>query len=84
VVENTGNIPASKSFDIILANINKMVIAETMQQMRAQLSNNGFVLISGLLETDFADVHELASTNGLSLLQQSSRSGWIALKYQLI
>lgn len=84
VVENTGNIPASKSFDIILANINKTVIVETIKQMIAQLSNNGFVLLSGLLETDFADVHELAATNGLSLLQQSSRSGWIALKYQLI
>lgn len=84
VVQNGSNIPASKSFDIILANINKQVIVETIEQMTAQASNKGLVLLSGLLEADFADVHELAAANGLSLLEQRSRSGWIALKYQLV
>jgi ribosomal protein L11 methyltransferase len=76
-----GNIPASKSFDIILANINKQVIAGTLQQMRAQLSTNGSILLSGLLQDDFDDVHKLAHQNGLQLQQQLSRAGWIALKY---
>ncbi|HYC28775.1 MAG TPA: 50S ribosomal protein L11 methyltransferase, partial [Chitinophagaceae bacterium] len=76
-----GNIPASKSFDIILANINKQVIVSTLKQMRVQLSTNGYILLSGLLENDLDDVHALAVENGLQLQQQLSRSGWIALKY---
>jgi ribosomal protein L11 methyltransferase len=84
LVQNGSNIPASKSFDIVLANINKQVIVETIEQMIAQVSNKGIVLLSGLLQADFADVHELAVTHGLSLHEQRSRSGWIALKYQLV
>ena len=84
VVQNGSNIPASKSFDIVLANINKQVIVETIERMIAQVSNNGIVLLSGLLQADFADVHELAATHGLALREQVSRSGWIALKYELI
>lgn len=78
---NAGNIPASKSFDVILANINKQVIAGTLKQMRVQLAANGCILLSGLLENDFVDVHAIANENGLQLQQQLSRSGWIALKY---
>jgi ribosomal protein L11 methyltransferase len=84
LLEKTGNIPASKSFDIVLANINKQVIVETLQQMKERLVNNGFILLSGLLETDMNDVHEVAVANGLRLQQQLSRTGWIALKYQLL
>jgi len=81
VLLNAGNIPAAKSFDIILANINKQVIVSTLKQMRENLSANGNILLSGLLENDFDDVHALAVENGLQLQQQLSRSGWIALKY---
>ena len=84
VVQNGSNIPASKSFDIVLANINKQVIVETIEQMIAQVSNNGIVLLSGLLQADFENVHELAAANGLALRDQVLRSGWIALKYELI
>jgi ribosomal protein L11 methyltransferase len=84
VVQNGGNIPASKSFDIVLANINKQVIVETINQMTARLSNKGMILLSGLLEADFADVHERAAASGLLLHEQRSRSGWIALKYHLV
>ena len=77
----TGNIPALKSFEIIVANINKQVITGTLKQMSEQLPANGCVLLSGLLEADFDEVHELAVKNGLQLQQQLSRSGWIALKY---
>lgn len=78
---NTGNIPASKSFDIILANINKQVIAGTLKQMSGQLAANGSMLLSGLLENDFDEIHALAVENGLQLQQQLVRSGWIALKF---
>jgi ribosomal protein L11 methyltransferase len=78
------NIPAAKSFDIILANINKHVIAGALKQMVMQLNRNGIVLLSGLLESDQDEINQLAVANKLKLQQQLSKSGWIALKYQLI
>ncbi|HEY0679728.1 MAG TPA: 50S ribosomal protein L11 methyltransferase [Chitinophagaceae bacterium] len=80
----SGNIPEAKSFDIILANINKHVIAGTLKQMISKLNSNGILLLSGLLETDFDEIHRVAVANNLRLQQQLSGSGWIAFKYQLI
>lgn len=80
-LQNMGNIPQTKSFDIVLANINKLVIEQTLPQMKAQLNRKGKILLSGLLEKDFADVHEIASQQGLNLNKQLASSGWIALLY---
>jgi ribosomal protein L11 methyltransferase len=82
LLENRGNIPASKSFDIVLANINKQVIEQTLPQMKAQLNKKGKILLSGLLEKDFDDVHAIATQQDLTLNKQLASSGWIALLYE--
>lgn len=82
VLENRGNIPANRSFDIVLANINKVVIEQTLPQMKAQLNRKGKILLSGLMEKDFADVHEIATQQHLTLNKQLASSGWIALLYE--
>lgn len=81
VLQNQGNIPGGRSFDIVLANINKLVIEQTLPQMKARLNTNGKILLSGLLENDFADVHGIATQQGLTLNKQLASSGWIALLY---
>ncbi|MGB8190498.1 MAG: 50S ribosomal protein L11 methyltransferase, partial [Chitinophagaceae bacterium] len=83
-LQQADNIPASKSFDIVLANINKQVIVHTLHQMKETLNERGIVLLSGLLESDFADVQEIALNNGLTLNRQLTRSGWIALAYHVM
>jgi ribosomal protein L11 methyltransferase len=81
VLQNEGNIPANRSFDIVLANINKVVIEQTLPRMKAQLNKKGKILLSGLLEKDFADVNGIATQQGLTLNKQLASSGWIALLY---
>lgn len=78
---NAGNIPAHDSFDVILANINKHVIVDTLPDMEKQLSSGGIILLSGLLESDADDINKIAISCGLMFRQQYSRSGWIALRY---
>lgn len=81
---HTGNIPAHDSFNIILANINKHVIMDTLQHIKKQLHPGGTVLLSGLLENDAKDVDNLASNCGLSYRQQLSKNGWIALQFDKV
>lgn len=78
---HAGNIPAHDSFNIIMANINKHVIIETLHSMEQRLLPGGNILLSGLLENDAADVNDIAISCNLTLRQQSVKSGWIALQY---
>ncbi|HYE55500.1 MAG TPA: 50S ribosomal protein L11 methyltransferase [Chitinophagaceae bacterium] len=77
------NIPLTESFDIILANINKQVILDTLKQMKEKLLPGGYIMLSGLLGSDEEAVREEASKNGLSFVQQQSRGGWIAFLLRL-
>ena len=78
---HTGNIPAHDSFNIIVANINKHVIMDTLQQLEKQLLPGGTILLSGLLEIDAKDVDNIAVRCGLTYRQQCSKNGWIAMQY---
>lgn len=79
-VEKNEQIPTSKKFDIILANINKNVILPNMQKMQQQLQLQGVLLLSGLLENDFEDILREAAKNDLMLEKKLSRENWICLK----
>jgi len=78
---NSGNIPTNESFDIILANINKHVILDTLHVMKEILKPNATVMLSGLLEADEEIVKEKAKQNGLSFVLRKERGGWIALLF---
>jgi ribosomal protein L11 methyltransferase len=70
-----------ESFDIILANINKNVILDNFSSLVKQLQPKGFLLLSGLLDTDETDIAAVAGNYSLSLLERSGKSNWIALRF---
>jgi len=75
------NIPVDKSFNIILANINRNVILEDLPAMCKILEAKGKILLSGLMEADFEMVNNEASILGLHLQIKGEKSGWISLRY---
>ena len=78
---HAGNIPPHDSFNIMMANINKHVIIDTLRIMEKHLQPGGVILLSGLLENDAKDVDNIARDSSLALKQQCSKNGWIALRY---
>lgn len=70
-----------KSFDIILANINRNVLLENMRDLSLQLNPNGQLLLSGILEEDLAVIKEAAETNQLSLVEKNERNNWLCLDF---
>ena len=77
------NIPADKSFKIILANINRNVILENLPGMCKLLEAGGQLLLSGLMQDDYEIVMAEAVKCGLHLQKKGEKLGWIALRFLL-
>jgi ribosomal protein L11 methyltransferase len=80
-VKEASSIPHQKKFDIILANINKHVILESLPSAVSQLSERGLILISGLLESDREEIIALTTSIGLTLKRELNRNSWICLLF---
>lgn len=76
-----GNADINQSFNIILANINKNILLENMQQLAANTDKQGVLLLSGLLIEDEADIVKAANQYNLSLIKYKQRGNWIALQF---
>lgn len=79
VVQQGDAPPASKHFDVVLANINRHIILEHLQSLVDALSPKGYILFSGLLEDDEFEMKQFLTTAGLSLLAVERRNNWICL-----
>ena len=75
-------IVAEEPYDIILANINRYILLQHMQQMRELLVHGGILVMSGLLKEDEAVIKEAAIDNGLKLKKQAELNNWIMLSFE--
>ncbi len=73
--------PGEGSFDIILANINRNILLENMEQLTSQLKKDGVLLLSGILQPDLRDVLQKAADTGLKDQQVSERDGWLCVRF---
>ena len=76
----TNTADLNKSFDIILANINKNVILLNLTILIKQLNTNGILLLSGLLSEDEQDIIEAVGKNNAFLVKKMERTNWISLR----
>lgn len=72
---------SGKLYDIILANINKNVILDNMENLARQLNPNGILLLSGLLTKDESAILLATEKFPLKLKGKAERNNWIALKF---
>jgi len=72
-------VPARK-YDIILANINRNVLLDTMSAMQNRLKKGGVLLISGFLETDIDQLTKKAKQEGLTVDRTIAREQWRCMK----
>ena len=64
------------NYDIILANINRNVIEELIPKFRGTKTN---VILSGLLETDYAVIEQLCQTQNFQIKDKMKKGEWICL-----
>lgn len=71
----------ARGFDVILANINRNVILESLPALYAMMVAEGDLLVSGFLEQDRALLEASATEVGFELRDSLGRGNWIAQWY---
>ena len=81
VVHGTLDAIVDKGYQIILANINRNVILDTLPALRNKIEANGTLLVSGILQQDQEQVEQAATQAGFILKGQLVRNGWVAMMF---
>lgn len=74
--------PTDQLFDIILANINRHILLQSMKAMSDILIADGFLFISGFYKEENQLLIDEATKNNLQLRQSSDRHNWSSLIFQ--
>jgi ribosomal protein L11 methyltransferase len=66
-------------FDCILANLTFNLIRDSLPRLRELLSDNGFIVISGFLDSDLAPMQECLTRHCFGISATLEEHGWSAL-----
>lgn len=69
-------------YDVILANINRNVILDSLPALYGKTSPGGILLVSGILLADADMVRAAAQQQGFSFQQQWQRGAWAAIEFR--
>ena len=70
-----------KTYDFILANINRNILLADMSAYVKTLKNGGLLIVSGILQADITAIREKAESLGLRYISQRLRDGWAAVRF---
>ncbi len=80
-LQQSGSAGQEEIFDVILANINRNVLMETLPQLKAQLAPGGVLLLSGLLLADEAGIVNRAVECALIPDGRFLKDNWLCLRF---
>jgi len=75
-------VESEKAFNIILANINRNVILEFLDQMISLLDKKGKLCLSGLLKTDESTVMEKLARYPVQVTDKQTEDEWMLLQIE--
>ena len=81
VIHGTVEDIAGKSYNLVVANINRNIILADIAQYVAALEQGGSLLLSGFLVGDVEDITNAATALGLTPVECLSEDEWRALKF---
>ena len=81
VYEGDASLLKGKKYDVIIANINRNILLNDMQQYVDCLNENGILFLSGFYTEDIPVISESCTTKGLTYVKQFERNNWVALKF---
>jgi len=73
-----------RTYDVIIANINRNILLVDIKTYTKHLNNNGVLLLSGFYQEDIPIIDAEASKFNLKLQEIIERNNWVALKYTLL
>jgi ribosomal protein L11 methyltransferase len=81
VYEGDVSLLKNKKYDLIIANINRNILLNDMQQYADCLNKNGLLLLSGFYTEDIPFIDASCVEKGLTFVKKLERNNWTSLKY---
>lgn len=81
VYEGDAALLAGLNYDVIIANINRNILLEDMQQYVDCLNPGGTLFLSGFYEEDIPVIDASCTEKGLTYVKKHQKNNWVALKY---
>jgi ribosomal protein L11 methyltransferase len=81
VYEGDASLLEGKKYDVIIANINRNILLNDMQQYVDCLNDKGILFLSGFYEEDIPAIDKSCTEKGLKFEKKHQRNNWVALKY---
>ena len=81
VFEGDAALLGGKSYDVIIANINRNILLNDMKAYMNCLNKEGVILFSGFYKEDISIIDAEVSKYGLKLDKTIERNNWVSLKY---
>ncbi len=84
VVARCGTLSAvqGRDFDGILANINRNVILDSLEDLSQRIRPGGWLLASGFMPADREIVVETAQRHGFDVVQEQQRGYWLCVEFR--
>lgn len=81
VYEGDAELLKGKKYDLIIANINRNILLNDMQQYVDCLNKDGVLLLSGFYNEDIPFIDASCTEKGLTFVKKLERNNWVSLKY---
>ena len=81
VYKGDSELIKNKTYDIILANINRNVLIKDIEIYAKCLNPNGQLFLSGFYKEDITMIENTCQTNLLKLEDSFEKNNWVALKF---
>lgn len=81
VYEGDASLLKDKKYDLIIANINRNILLNDMQQYVDCLNKKGILLLSGFYTEDIPFIDASCTEKGLTYVKKFERNNWTSLKY---
>ena len=82
VQEGDASLLQGKSYDVIIANINRNILLQDIPTYAKCLSENGILLLSGFYTEDISLISEVCNAHNLFFVGNFERNNWVACKFE--
>ncbi|MCL4126801.1 UNVERIFIED_CONTAM: hypothetical protein GTU68_001326 [Idotea baltica] len=81
VIEGDASALKGKTYDIIIANINRNILLQDMETYVSCLNKNGMLFLSGFYNTDIPIIQAECEKHLLKFEEKLERNNWVSLKF---
>lgn len=81
VYEGDASLLSGRSYDVIIANINRNILLQDMSTYEACLHKNGQLFLSGFYTEDVDAIKTCCESLGMKMVNQITRNNWASLEF---